>query len=122
MHVPFCSSICPFCPYNKVLARDDLAAAYFAALAQETAWYSAALGRAGHEAFTSLYIVVSLTWVALIWLSVIRQFDQVIIAAHSDQALALLFGNHGGLALDGFKSFLTDETCHQRRVGVAYGG
>lgn len=56
VHVPFCPSICPFCPYNKVLGRDDLAAAYFTALARETAWYRAALRRHGQDAFTSLYI------------------------------------------------------------------
>ena len=32
VHVPFCPWICPFCPYNKVLAADDLARRYFAAL------------------------------------------------------------------------------------------
>jgi coproporphyrinogen III oxidase-like Fe-S oxidoreductase len=56
VHVPFCSTICPFCPYNKVLARDDLAARYFAALDAETAWYRAALRRSGRVAFTSLYV------------------------------------------------------------------
>lgn len=56
VHVPFCSTICPFCPYNKVLARDDLAEAYFASLDTEMAWYTDALRRSGRDAFTSLYI------------------------------------------------------------------
>lgn len=56
VHVPFCSTICPFCPYNKVRARDDLAQRYFSALGEEMAWYSAALERSGRTAFTSLYI------------------------------------------------------------------
>ncbi len=30
--------------------------------------------------FTSLYVVISLTWVTLIWLSVIRQFDKILAA------------------------------------------
>lgn len=30
--------------------------------------------------FTGLYVVISLTWVTLIWLSVIRQFDMIFVA------------------------------------------
>jgi oxygen-independent coproporphyrinogen-3 oxidase len=56
VHVPFCASICPFCPYNKVVARDDLARRYFASLAREIAWYVDALTSVGRGPFTSLYI------------------------------------------------------------------
>ena len=56
MHVPFCASICPFCPYNKVVARDDLARRYFANLTREISWYVDALTGAGLAPFTSLYI------------------------------------------------------------------
>jgi len=56
VHVPFCTSFCPFCPYNKVRASDDLARGYFAALAHEISWYVDALERSNRHAFTSLYI------------------------------------------------------------------
>jgi len=56
LHVPFCEWICPFCPYNKVLAEGDLARRYFTALAREVDWYVAACGGAGRLPFTSLYI------------------------------------------------------------------
>jgi coproporphyrinogen III oxidase-like Fe-S oxidoreductase len=56
VHVPFCSSLCPFCPYNKVRARDDLAQHYFATLDDEISWYVDALHRSNRQAFTSLYI------------------------------------------------------------------
>jgi coproporphyrinogen III oxidase-like Fe-S oxidoreductase len=56
VHVPFCSSICPFCPYNKVLARDDVAQPYFAALAHELTWFADALRHSGRATFTSLYV------------------------------------------------------------------
>ena len=56
VHVPFCERICPFCPYNKVLARDDLAARYFAALRQEITWYVEEHTRRHGAPFTSLYI------------------------------------------------------------------
>lgn len=56
VHVPFCSTICPFCPYNKVPARHDLAQRYFAALGTEMHAYTDALTRSGRSAFTSLYI------------------------------------------------------------------
>jgi oxygen-independent coproporphyrinogen-3 oxidase len=51
LHVPFCRSICPFCPYNKVLVREGLVAPYFAGLRTELDLYgAAALG------FESLYV------------------------------------------------------------------
>jgi len=57
VHVPFCEWICPFCPYNKVRARPDLATRYFAALQQEVRGYVEALRRQpGTTRFTSLYI------------------------------------------------------------------
>ena len=49
VHIPFCEWICPFCPYNKVLARLGLAADYFAALLTEIDMY-------GAGPFTSLYV------------------------------------------------------------------
>lgn len=52
VHVPFCPSICPFCPYNKVLHHEPQARRYFAALDAEVARYLACFeGR-----FTSLYV------------------------------------------------------------------
>ena len=56
VHVPFCEYICPFCPYNKVLAEEDLARRYFAALHHEIDWYVAEVGDTHRGAFTSLYI------------------------------------------------------------------
>lgn len=56
VHVPFCEWICPFCPYNKVLAEGELARRYFRALACEVDWYVAACRDGGQAPFTSLYI------------------------------------------------------------------
>ncbi len=53
--MPFCSRICPFCPYNKVLPRGDQPGDYFSALGQEVDRYLAA-GAAGATGFTSLYV------------------------------------------------------------------
>lgn len=55
VHVPFCSRICPFCPYNKVVPRPGQPPAYFAALRAEVAAYVDA-GAAGSGGFTSLYV------------------------------------------------------------------
>lgn len=52
LHIPFCQWICPFCPYNKVLADDGLAGAYFRALDSEVTAYLAAYP----GPFTSLYV------------------------------------------------------------------
>jgi coproporphyrinogen III oxidase-like Fe-S oxidoreductase len=40
LHVPFCGTLCPFCPYNKVQFEADLSAAYFRRLARELAAYA----------------------------------------------------------------------------------
>jgi coproporphyrinogen III oxidase-like Fe-S oxidoreductase len=56
LHVPFCEWICPFCPYNKVLAEPSLAERYFAALHREVDAYVAAFRAAGGTAFSSLYV------------------------------------------------------------------
>ena len=50
VHVPFCSRLCPFCPYNKVPFQPSLAQEYLAALRVE------ALGHAALGPFTSLYV------------------------------------------------------------------
>lgn len=52
IHVPFCRSICPFCPYNKVIYREQLARRYFAALSREVDQYLACV----EAPFSSLYI------------------------------------------------------------------
>jgi len=52
IHVPFCQSICPFCPYNKTLFKQDLTESYFTALQLEASRYIGHLSKP----FTSLYI------------------------------------------------------------------
>ncbi len=56
LHVPFCSWICPFCPYNKVRARDDLATRYLAALGREADAVSGAYRARFGAPFTSVYV------------------------------------------------------------------
>jgi coproporphyrinogen III oxidase-like Fe-S oxidoreductase len=51
LHVPFCRSICPYCPYNKVLLREALVGPYFTALRAELRTYQASSLR-----FDSLYV------------------------------------------------------------------
>ncbi len=55
VHVPFCARVCPFCPYNKVVARAGQPERYFAALVREARGYVEA-GAAGSPGFTSLYV------------------------------------------------------------------
>jgi len=55
VHVPFCSRICPFCPYNKVIPRAGQPERYFDALVGEIRSYVDA-GAAGRDGFTSLYV------------------------------------------------------------------
>ena len=35
LHVPFCERICPYCPYNKEIYRQDVAARYAEAVKTE---------------------------------------------------------------------------------------
>lgn len=52
VHVPFCHTPCPFCPYNKVRFRENLAQAYLVDLAREAQRYLAA----GPASYPSLYV------------------------------------------------------------------
>jgi oxygen-independent coproporphyrinogen-3 oxidase len=52
LHVPFCTRLCPFCPYSKVRYRDELVAPYFAALRRELDAHREAL----HAPFSSVYV------------------------------------------------------------------
>ncbi len=51
VHVPFCESICPFCPFHKVLLKEDRAHHYFAALREEIRRYH----KRGFD-FSSVYV------------------------------------------------------------------
>lgn len=55
VHIPFCSWICPFCPYNKVLTSDPLSRPYLTAFRQEVDAVADAHLRA-FGPFTSLYV------------------------------------------------------------------
>ncbi len=55
VHIPFCSRVCPFCPYNKVVPRPGQPERYFDALLTEARRYVDA-GMAGSAGFTSLYV------------------------------------------------------------------
>ena len=56
VHVPFCERLCPFCPYNKVVAEAGLARRYFDALSREVDAYCRASRARGASPFTSLYV------------------------------------------------------------------
>lgn len=53
LHIPFCESICPYCPYNKELYRESVARRYAAAVIKEIDSYACIL--TGKE-ITSFYI------------------------------------------------------------------
>ena len=52
VHIPFCSRICPFCPYNKVLFAPRAASGYLSMLRRELDGYLAV----AEAPFTSLYV------------------------------------------------------------------
>ncbi len=54
LHIPFCRSLCSFCPYNKVLYDEQLAEQYKAALIKEIDIVGSQLDNQKHV--TSLYI------------------------------------------------------------------
>jgi len=53
LHIPFCKSLCPYCPYNRIPYREDLVAPYTSAMLEETDMYARRLGR---TKITSIYI------------------------------------------------------------------
>ena len=53
IHIPFCKSLCPYCPYNRVRYHKNLVAPYIKALLKEIDLYANA---AGHIDISSVYI------------------------------------------------------------------
>lgn len=51
IHVPFCEELCPYCSFNRIVFRDDLARSYFEALRKEILMY-----RDLGYAFQGLYV------------------------------------------------------------------
>ena len=52
VHIPFCRSICPFCPYNKVLYDPELAERYSQCLLSEARPSCLALAASGSPVST----------------------------------------------------------------------
>lgn len=53
LHIPFCKSLCPYCPYNKIFHEETLAKSYIDAVCGEVKRMA---GRIGRQKFESLYI------------------------------------------------------------------
>lgn len=53
IHIPFCKSMCPYCPYNKVFYKKELVAQFKTAILNEIKRYYVKLGR---RQFYSLYV------------------------------------------------------------------
>lgn len=53
LHIPFCEQICPYCPYNKEIYKDDVAQEYTSAVIKEIKFYSNIVG---NKPITSFYI------------------------------------------------------------------
>ena len=50
LHVPFCEELCPYCSFNRVVFREEIARAYFKALRKEIRMY-AGLGYDFHAVY-----------------------------------------------------------------------
>jgi menaquinone C8-methyltransferase len=53
LHIPFCSYICPYCPYNKELYKPESAKKYTASVLKEIDYYASVIGK---RPVTSFYI------------------------------------------------------------------
>ena len=53
LHIPFCHQICPYCPYNKVIFKEELARRYVNAVLREIGIYASIVGE---KPITSFYI------------------------------------------------------------------
>ncbi len=51
IHVPFCEELCPYCSFNRVVFREEIARAYFEALRKEIRMY----GDLGYD-FRAVYV------------------------------------------------------------------
>ncbi len=45
IHIPFCKSMCPYCPYNRILYEKTMVKPYFDALSREIDFYMEKLGK-----------------------------------------------------------------------------
>jgi oxygen-independent coproporphyrinogen-3 oxidase len=45
IHIPFCKSMCPYCPYNRIPYQEDMVQPYIEALLSEIEQYSSRLGK-----------------------------------------------------------------------------
>ena len=122
VHVPFCSRICPFCPYNKVRYEPQLARGYIGALQRELTGYLAV----AEAPFTSLYVgggtptlcLDSLRFLADVPVTGERAME--ILPSHMTPRIA---GELGGLGFDfvsiGVQSFHDRVLRHLRRPTTA---
>jgi oxygen-independent coproporphyrinogen-3 oxidase len=53
LHIPFCEQICPYCPYNKELFRDEICKNYVKAVMKEIDFYAKMLS---NKPITTFYI------------------------------------------------------------------
>ena len=53
IHIPFCKTLCPYCPYNRTMYDKNLVEPYLKAMLQEIEDYSVKLG---HATLSSIYI------------------------------------------------------------------
>ena len=100
LHVPFCKTLCPYCPYNRVPYAEDLFAAYERAVKQEIDLYAPYLkGRS----FNCLYIgggTPTVNWPGLI--AILRHLRKA-IGDIGDMCVELHPGAMGGDCLAALK-------------------
>jgi len=53
LHIPFCNQICPYCPYNKEIFREETCGNYVKAIIKEVDFYASLLN---NKPITSFYI------------------------------------------------------------------
>lgn len=53
LHIPFCNQICPYCPYNKEIFREETCENYVKAIIKEVDFYASLLN---NKPITSFYI------------------------------------------------------------------
>ena len=53
LHIPFCNQICPYCPYNKEIFREETCENYVKAIIKEVDFYASLLD---NKPITSFYI------------------------------------------------------------------
>ncbi|HHV72745.1 MAG TPA: radical SAM protein [Clostridia bacterium] len=104
IHIPFCQTICPYCPYNKTIYNQEKAGEYKEALLKELILYKNLLG---NKKISSVYIGGGTPTL------LIKELGEVIGFLNTD------YGFHGDIGIELYPSQVNEDLVSQlKELGI----